>query len=309
MNPLGVAIGFAGGTGLNSIAEVRAEARFAVEAGFDSFWVSQIFGVDPVVALVAIADECGPLSEVGTSVVPIYGRHPLALAAQARTAQDVLDGRFTLGIGPSHAIVVEGFLGESYSRPFTYTKEFIEAIGPLLRGEPASVDGDEVVAHGSLSIEAEPVPILLAAMGPKMLQLAGAHTAGTSLGAAVGPKTIASHISPIINEAAAEAGRPAPRIKGFPVFAVTDKPEEARAAAIEGGAGYASLPAYRAMLDREGVENGGELGLFGSMDEVAEGFRRYVDAGATELRIAVAAPDEATEQRSRDAIAEWIASS
>jgi len=179
---------------------------------------------------------------------------------------------------------------------------------PPQRGRNLGGDGDEVVAHGALSIEAEPVPILLAAMGPKMLELAGTHTAGTSLGAAVGPKTIADHISPIINRAAADAGRPAPRIKGFPVFAVTEDPKPARAAAIEGGAGYASLPAYRAMLDREGLENGGELGLFGSMDEVAEGFQRYVDAGATELRIAVAAPDEATEQRSRQAIAEWIAS-
>lgn len=308
MNPLGVPIGFAGGTDLNSMAEVRAEAQFAADAGFDSFWVSQIFGVDPIVALAAIADQCGRFSEVGTSVVPIYGRHPLALAAQARTAQGVLDGRFTLGIGPSHAVVVETFFGHSYDRPFTYTKEFIEALGPLLRGEPASVDGDEVTAHGALNIKAETVPILLAAMGARMLELAGARTAGTSLGAAVGPKTIASHIAPIINQAAVDAGRPAPRIKGFPVFAVTDKPEAVRAAAIKGGAGYASLPAYRAMLDREGVDNGGELCLFGSMDEVAEGFQRYIDAGATELRIGIGAPDEETEQRSREAIAEWIAS-
>jgi len=308
MNPLGVPIGFAGGTNLNSIAEVRAEAQFAAEVGFDSFWVSQIFGVDPIVALAAIAAECGSLSEVGTSVVPIYGRHPLTLAAQARTAQDVLGGRFTLGIGPSHAVVVEGFFGQSYDQPFTYTQEFIQALDPLLRGEPASVDGDEVTAHGALNIEAEPVPILLAAMGPKMLRLAGAHTAGTSLGAAVGPKTIANHISPIINQAATDAGRPAPRVKGFAVFAVTDKPEAARAAAIKGGAGYASLPAYRAMLDREGVDNGGELCLFGSIGEVVEGFQRYIDAGATELRIGIGAPDEETEQRSREAIAEWIAS-
>ena len=88
MNPLGVPIGWAGGTDLNSIAEVRTEARYAVEAGFDSFWVSQIFGVDPIVALAAISADVKSLSEVGTSVVPLYGRHPLALAAQALTAQN-----------------------------------------------------------------------------------------------------------------------------------------------------------------------------------------------------------------------------
>ncbi len=308
MNPLGVPIGFAGGTDLTTIAEVRAEATYAAEAGFDSFWVSQIFGVDPIVALAAIADDCQQFSEVGTSVVPIYGRHPLALAAQALTAQSALDGRLTLGIGPSHAVVIESFFGESYDRPFSYTREFIEALNPLLRGEAASINGEELTTHGMLNISADPVPILLAAMGPKMLELAGAHTAGTSLGGAVGPKTIANHIAPTINQAAADAGKPSPRIKGFPLFAVTDEPEVARAAAIEGGAGYASLPAYRAMLDREGVENGGELAFFGSMDEVAEGFQTYIDAGATELRIAVLAHDDATEQRSRDAIAEWIAS-
>ncbi|MEZ5166486.1 MAG: LLM class flavin-dependent oxidoreductase [Acidimicrobiales bacterium] len=132
-NPLGVPLGWAAGTAVSSIDELRAEARFAVDAGFDALWVSQIFGVDPVVALAALAPDLAPLAEVGTSVVPIYGRHPLVLAAMARTAQSALDGRFTLGIGPSHAMVVEGFFGESYDRPFTRTKEFVEALDPLLR--------------------------------------------------------------------------------------------------------------------------------------------------------------------------------
>ena len=135
-NPLGVPLGWAAGTGINSIDELRNEAQFAASAGFDALWVSQIFGVDPVVALAAIAEDVEPLAEVGTSVVPIYGRHPLALAAMARTAQAALGGRFTLGIGPSHAMVVEGFYGQSYDRPFTHTSDFVEAIEPLLRGEP-----------------------------------------------------------------------------------------------------------------------------------------------------------------------------
>lgn len=306
MNPLGVPIGWAGGTGLNSIAEVRAEARFAAEAGFDSFWVSQIFGVDPIVALAAIAADVEPLTEVGTSVVPLYGRHPLALAAQARTAQAALGGRFTLGIGPSHESVVEGLFGESYARPYRRTVDFIAGLAPLLAGEPVSHAGTEVTTNGWLTIEAEPVPLLLAAMGPRMLQLAGERTAGTTLGMTVGPRTIASHIAPTINAAAEAAGRPAPRIKAFAVFAVTDDPDAARAHAREESAGYSALPAYRAMLDREGVESAADVYLYGSMDEVADGFARLIEAGATELRIGVGGPDEATNERSRAALVDWI---
>lgn len=308
MNPLGVPIGWAGGTGLGSVEQVRREARFAVDAGLDSFWVSQIFGVDPIVALAAIAADVAPLTEVGTSVVPLYGRHPLSLAAQARTAQDALGGRFTLGIGASHASVAEGLFGESYARPFTRTREFLEGLVPLLDGEPVSAEGEQVTTHGWLSIESASVPVLLAAMGPRMLRLAGERTAGTSLGMTVGPKTLAAHIVPTIGEAAAAAGRPPPRIKAFAVFAVTDDPAGARAHAREASKGYSELPAYRAMLEREGLESAADLYLFGTMDEVASGFSRLVDAGATELRIGIGAPDESTSERSREALAAWISS-
>ena len=195
-NPLGVPLGWGAGTAINSIDELRAEARFALDAGFDALWVSQIFGVDPVVALAAVASDVEPLAEVGTSVVPIYGRHPLALAAMARTAQSALGGRFTLGIGPSHAMVVEGFFGESYDRPFTHTAEFVDALDPLLRGEPCDVEGDEIIAKGWSTVDSEPIPILLAALGPRMLDLAGQRCAGTSLGPGMSPSVIADHVAP-----------------------------------------------------------------------------------------------------------------
>jgi alkanesulfonate monooxygenase SsuD/methylene tetrahydromethanopterin reductase-like flavin-dependent oxidoreductase (luciferase family) len=88
----------AGGVALASIEAVREVTRYAVTAGFDALWISQGNAVDPIVALAAIADESAALTEVGTSVVPLYGRHPIGLAQLARTAQSVLGGRFTLGI-------------------------------------------------------------------------------------------------------------------------------------------------------------------------------------------------------------------
>lgn len=117
LRELGVRIGFGVGTGASSVAAVRDQAIWAEGVGFDSFWVSQVFGVDPIVALAAVGSAAPGLAELGTSVVPLTGRHPLALAAQALTAQSALDGRFTLGVGASHQIVSEGFFGEPYRGP------------------------------------------------------------------------------------------------------------------------------------------------------------------------------------------------
>ena len=302
-NPLGVPLGWAAGTAINGIDELRAEAQYAVDAGFDALWISQIFGVDPVVALAAIAFDVEPLAEVGTSVVPIYGRHPLALAAMARTAQSALGGRFTLGIGPSHAMVVEGFYGESYDRPYTHTAEFVDALDPLLRGEPCDVEGEEVIAKGWLTIESEAVPILLAALGPRMLDLAGQRCAGTSLGPGMSPSVIAEHVAPRIRAAATKAGRPEPRIKALVTVAVTDDPDALIADQRESSALYAGLPAYRRVLDLGGLESPADVLIAGSMDDVVAGMAEYIAAGATELRVGVAPP---VAEQTKEAFTEWL---
>lgn len=178
MNSMGARFGYAAGTGIVSVGQLKAEALWAEAAGFESFWVSQVFGVDPIVALAAVGSAVPGFRELGTSVVPLAGRHPLALGAQARTAQSALDGRFTLGIGPSHQMVIEGFYGESYKRIFGRTEEFLSALGPLSNGEPCGFEGEQIFAKGWLTTEAAPVPMLLAALGPKMLELAGRATAG-----------------------------------------------------------------------------------------------------------------------------------
>jgi Luciferase-like monooxygenase len=189
--------GYGAGTQMQSFRQLLEEAEWAQSAGFESFWLSQVFGLDPIVALPALGDRVPQFRELGTSVVPLAGRHPLALGAQARTAQSALDGRFTLGIGTSHQAVVEGFFGESYKGVFGRTEQFLNALLPLLDGKPCDVDGGQVFAKGWLTIEAEPVPTLLAALGPKMLELAGRLTAGTSV-ANCGPKTISTHVAPRI---------------------------------------------------------------------------------------------------------------
>ncbi|MGB5757276.1 MAG: LLM class flavin-dependent oxidoreductase, partial [Acidimicrobiales bacterium] len=155
----GVRWGLAGGVGLRSIDEVREAARWAEQAGFDSFWVSQSNAVDATVALAAIAGDIPNLAEVGTSVVPLYGRHPLGLAQMVRTAQSALSGRFTLGIGPSHREPVEGALGLSWDHPLGYTREFLDGLQPLLAGRPASAQGRQLTTRAELNIEAADTPI------------------------------------------------------------------------------------------------------------------------------------------------------
>ncbi len=299
----GVRWGLAGGTALRSIAEVREHARWADAAGFDGLWVSQASAVDPVVALAAAADDGPGLGEVGTSVVPLYGRHPLGLAQAARTAQSAWGGRFTLGVGPSHRASVEAALGLSWDRPLAYTRDFLAGLLPLLAGEPADVSGVEVTTRAALDVTAAPTPVLLAALGPRMLQLAGHVADGTTVGQC-GPKTIASFVRPALDDAAAQAGRSARlRIMALVRICVTADPGPAYAMARQIGAGYKVLPSYAGVLAREGIDEPADLFLIGSWNQVADGLAAYAAAGATDLRIEVCAPDEASRLGTRDALA------
>ena len=298
MGYLGVAWGYGAGTEVGNLDDLREQATWAQSAGFDSFWLSQVFGLDPIVALAAVADEIRGFSEVGTSVVPLTGRHPLALAAAAMTAQAATNGRFTLGIGPSHQMVAEGLFGESYDRPYTRTREFLEALQSLFETGSTTVKGEEIFASGWLTIDAAPVPIMLAALGPRMLRLAGQRTAGTSLGSC-GPKTIQQHIVPILNDAAERAGRPKPRAMALVGIGVSDQPEQRREQSRLRAAIYDQLPSYRAALDREGVSGGADLLLLGSPDEIESGLLRYVEAGVTDFRLGLYGEDDDEREATR----------
>ena len=289
LGPLGVRWGFAGGVALQTMADVRTVATEATDAGFTGLWISQSTGVDPVVALAAAAEAVAPLTEVGTSVVPLYGRHPLPLAQMVRTAQSALDGRLTLGIGPSHRVPVEDTLGLSWDRPGSYTSEFLDGLLPLLDGQTAAAEGQQLTTRATLDVVAPPTPVLLAALGPRMLALAGARSAGTTVGQC-GPRTIRSHIAPLVQEAAAAAGRQAPRIMALVRLCVTNDPRPAYELAREVGAFYAALPSYAAVLAREGLTEPADLHLIGSWEQVLDGLGQYADAGVTDFRVEIVTP-------------------
>ncbi len=301
----GVRWGLAGGTTLASIGEAREAAQFAAAAGFDSFWISHAAGIDPIVALACIADDIDGLSEVGTSVTPLYGRHPVGLAQLARTAQNALKGRFTLGVGASSKRQAEDTLGLSWDRPFSYTREFFDALEPLLSGERADATGAQVSAHAELAIDAPPTPILLAALGPRMLRFAGERAQGTTLGQC-GPQTIATYVLPHLQAGAVAAGRSDLRVMALVRICVTEDRAGAKALAREISAAYQAFPSYAAVIAREGLDEPADLHLIGGWQEVLDGLGEYARAGATDLRIQVAAHDEKSRAATQDALADYL---
>lgn len=257
-------------------------ARLFADAGFESFWMPQIFGLDALTTLAVVAREV-PGIALGTAVVPTYPRHPSMLAAQARTVQQVAGGRFSLGIGLSHQMVIEGMFGMSFDKPVRHMREYLAVLAPLLRGEPADATGETLSGHLALDIaDSTPVDVLVAALGSQMLTLTARMAQGTATWM-TGAGTIASHVAPTISAAASDAGRPAPRIVCALPVCVTDDEAGAREQAAKDFAVYGMLPSYRAMLDKEGVDGPADVAIIGSASVVRAGIERFFEAGATEF--------------------------
>ncbi|MGY6499512.1 MAG: LLM class F420-dependent oxidoreductase [Acidimicrobiales bacterium] len=290
-----------------SLQGVVDAVRDAHERGMCSAWLAQIFATDALTAL-AVAGREVPDIELGTAVVPVQPRHPQMLAAQALTTQSACAGRLTLGIGLSHQLVVESMWGYSYDKPYSYLDEYLEALVPLLRGEPADVHGEQVTAVGTVTVaDAPPPPLLIAALGPRMLGLAGRVGAGT-ITWCTGPRTLRDHIVPTLTEAATEAGHPAPRVVASLPICVTDDPDGARSTIAQELALYGQLPSYRAMLDREGVDGPADIALVGDEATVASLLDDLADTGSTDFAAAVSARTDDERRRTLDLLAERSAS-
>ena len=293
---------FAGDGSLDELVDL---ARRAESDGFDSFWLPQIFGIDALCAHTLIGHEV-PRIELGTAVVPTYPRHPAVLAGAALTASAASGGRFTLGIGLSHQLVIEGMYGYSFDKPVRHMREYLSVLVPLLSGEAVDFEGETVTAKVGLAVPgAPPVPVLVAALGPKMLRLAAERTAGTVTWM-TGPRTLAEHTVPTITEAADAAGTGAMRVVGALPVAVTDDPDAVRARAAKVFAVYGILPSYRAMLDREGVDGPEDVALIGSAAAVRAGIGRMRDAGVTDFVAVEFNTDEPIATATREVLREFV---
>jgi F420-dependent oxidoreductase-like protein len=277
-------IGIFGGevAGHGGIDEVVESARRAADQGFASYWMPQIFGLDALTALAVVGREV-PGIELGTAVVPTYPRHPMMLAGQALTTQAISGGRLALGIGLSHQLVIEGMFGHSFEKPVRHMREYLSVLMALVHDGTVSFQGETLRANGTLNIAgATPFPVLVAALGPKMLELAGAVADGT-ITWMTGPATLGAHTVPTITKAAEQAGRPAPRVcVGLPVC-VTDDPDGARERAGRVFAVYDSLPSYKAMLDREGAAGPADVAIVGDEGVVTATLRGLADVGTTDF--------------------------
>ena len=269
---------------MRDVAERLHRISDAERDGFDSYWLPQHFGAD-MLTVIAMAGMQTHRIELGTAVVPTYPRHPVALAQQALTAQVATGGRLTLGVGVSHRSTIEEWLGLSYSHPARHIEEYLSVLRPLLNESSVDFSGREFRVAGELQIpDADMVvcPVLMAALGPRMLEIAGRLADGTVTWM-TGPATLRDHVVPRLREAASAAGNPEPRLcVGFPV-AVTDHAQRARARAARLFQHYAALPSYRAMLEREGAESPGDIAIVGDEDEVEDQLRHLADTGATDL--------------------------
>jgi F420-dependent oxidoreductase-like protein len=282
---LGIGIGEIAGQPA-TIDDLVAQVQAAERDGFATAWFANIFGVDAITAC-ALAGRETERIELGTAVVPTYPRHPVAMAQQALTASAACRGRFSLGIGLSHQIVIEGMFGFSFAKPFTHMREYLAVLRPLVESGAASFDGTEFRVHASMSVTgASPPPILVAALAPRMLALAGAETAGT-ITWMTGPRTLREHTIPRLREAARAAGRPEPRVVcGLPI-AVCDDAASARERAGQAFQVYGGLPSYRAMMDREGVEGPAELAVVGDERAVARQLAELEEIGVTDYLAAI----------------------
>jgi F420-dependent oxidoreductase-like protein len=275
------------GIGGSTVDEMVAQTERAASDGFMSGWLSNIFGVDAITAI-AIAGRHVPGIHLGTAVVPTFPRHPHALAQQAQTAWDATDGRFTLGIGLSHQIVIETMLGLSYDKPALHMREYLSVLLPLLRKGNVAFEGERYRVNAPLDRmgpEGGP-PVLLAAMAPVMLHLAGAVADGTILWM-TGARTVGEHVVPRVTKAAADAGKAAPQIVASLPVAVTDDVDGAREKAAATFAVYGGLPSYRAMLDKEGAGGPQDVAIIGDEAAVEAGIRTMADAGVTEFSAAL----------------------
>jgi len=264
--------------------------------GFATLWVPHVFGLDAVTAC-AVVGRATSRIELGTAVVPTYPRHPAALAQQALTAGVACAGRFTLGIGLSHPAVIEGMLGLSAERRALHMREYLSVLGPLLRGEPARFAGEEFRVNLALDVaDARPVPVLIAALGPRMLEIAGREASGTILWM-VGPRTLEQHIAPRLRAAAGAAGRPAPRIVvGMHIVLTSD------AAAASARVGrllelYGAMPSYRAMIEREGASGPADLALIGDERVLEAGLERLRSLGVSDFEASIVSVEEGDEER------------
>jgi alkanesulfonate monooxygenase SsuD/methylene tetrahydromethanopterin reductase-like flavin-dependent oxidoreductase (luciferase family) len=273
---LGVAMAF-GATPVPGIARWAQECE---RAGASSVWLGEAWR-ELAVPLAATA-QATRHAQIGAGVMQVFPAHPVLAALQAVQLQELSNDRFELGVGLGAGFVVERWFGLPYERPLTRAREFIEVVRGAIasrHGEPFSYQGEIFRAHRyrmPFGEETADVPILLAAVGPKMLELAGEVADGVVLGALHSPEYLAE-VRRRLARGAERTGRDPSRltVHAFVICAADADIQHARTLARASLAYSAQYPHYRRRLQDEGF---GELG-----DRIAERVRAHDQVGALDL--------------------------
>ncbi|MGW0249016.1 LLM class F420-dependent oxidoreductase [Nocardia goodfellowii] len=285
---IGVMIGPERGDTGRKVSRMLDDIEWAEAAGMDTAWIPQIPTDFDALITIALMGTRTTRIELGTAVVPLPAQHPIALARQALSAHAATGGRLALGVGPSHHWIVRDMLGLPYDKPAGLTRDYLEVLNAAFSG-PGSVDveNDTYTVHNPLDLgPVAPMPVLVAALGPTMLRIAGEHADGTILWMA-DERAIAEHVAPRITKAAAEAGRDAPRIvAGLPVCLCRPSEVDAareRANRILGEAEVS--PNYQRLLEQGSATSIGDICVAGDEAAIEAGLRRFAAAGATDLSV------------------------
>ena len=285
---LGVMIGAERGDTARKVTRLLADIEWAEAAGLDTAWIPQVPNDFDALTAVALMGTRTTRIELGTAVVPLQAQHPIALARQALSVHAAIGGRLALGVGPSHHWIIQDMLGLPYQRPAAFVRDYLEVLDAALSGPgPVDVENDSFSVHNPLGLGAvAPLAVLIAALGPVMLTLAGERTNGTVLWMA-DERAVAEHVVPRITKAADNAGRPSPRIvAGIPVCLCTASEVDAareRANRILGEAEVS--PNYQRLLDYGDAKDVGDICAAGDENAILARFRRFADAGVTDLSV------------------------
>ncbi len=268
----------------NVVDDVVAQARRAHEIGVRQVWLAQQFDHEAI-TLAALVGAAVPGLGVGTSVVPINPRHPLIMASLAQTAQAASHGNFSLGLGLGAHEPERKAFGTSWPNTVQRLREHLTVLRSIFAEGAVDFHGDEFTASPGWPVAVPggaPLPVYVAAMGPKALQVTGELADGT-LPYLAGPRTIAEFIEPTIAKAAADAGRPKPRIIAAVPVLVSEDADVARNIATQQLSFYETIPSYQRVIAREGVDSVAELAAVGPAESVARQMKTYLDAGATDV--------------------------
>lgn len=287
---IGLMIGPERGRYRSKVERLQADARWAEEVGLATVWIPQIPDEFDALTAATMVGAATTRIEVGTAVVPVQPRHPIALAQQVLSVQAVCEGRLTLGLGVSHHWVIDEMLGLPYERPVPTMRSYLDVLDRALAGPgPVDVENELFRVHNPLDItDITPTPVLLAALGPRMLQLCGERTDGTILWMA-DERAIGSHVVPALTSAAEAAGRPAPRVvAGIPVCLCGDDEIDAAVARTNRILAEAEVsPNYQKLLDHGDARNVGDILAAGSESTIVKRLRVFADAGVTDISVRV----------------------